>query len=97
MAKKTKENKKKEIIEVMNYRSGEGMINTVYVGSMATAGAMRILGGIYSRDNFDDLLSKATDNQIDECYEYLDSYIQHMLDNPVKKCPHCGQIMSDKQ
>lgn len=84
---------KQEIIDVMDYKSGSDSCNSVYVGGLATAHVISVLGGSYGKDSFKGLIEEATGGQIQKVHEYLKSYINYMLANPINKCPHCGQIM----
>lgn len=88
-----REQKEQEITQVMGYRSGESLINTVYVGGIASAAAIRILGGSYGESSVKDLLPAASDKQVDEVHKYLGTYINHMKKNPVTHCSQCGQII----
>lgn len=77
-----------DILEVLDYRDGN-----YYVGSMANARVSRIIGHSYGNidDDFDDKLKTSDKKTIKEVYEYLESYIDHMKDHPVTRCPLCMQ------
>lgn len=85
-----------DIIAVMKYRSGEGLINTVYVGGMTTASAVRALGGRYGKDYVEDLVKKADVTQLREAYRVLSSTIKYMKEHPTTRCKCCGQIIPAK-
>lgn len=80
------------ILAVVEYRSGEGLINTVYMGGIARSMLHHALGGSYQHDALDDLLLRASDAQIDAGLDVCKSYIEYMRNHPTEKCPCCGQI-----
>ena len=86
--------KEQEILAVIGYQSGEGLMNTVYVGSMAKSTVIRLLGGKYGEDTVAYLAPKASDAQIDKAHECLENTINYMKKHPVTKCKCCGQIVS---
>lgn len=76
----------KIIKRVLRYEDGE-----FYVGSMATAHCYHILNLSYGRDDFEKELDTADIQQVTKIYEYLSSYIDHMLGHPTEICPCCGK------
>jgi len=87
---------KQTILDAMAYRSGESLINTVYLGSLATAGLYATLGIAYGRSDFKAALEKADQKTVDKLLEQCQSIISYMRKYPTKKCPHCGQIMPER-
>lgn len=60
-----------EMKRAVRYRSGPGMINTVYLGGMATAGIMRRLGTSLGGDkSLQQAIDDASDGQIEEAWDY---------------------------
>ena len=64
-----------EMKAAVQYRSGPGLINEVYLGGMATAGMMHIMGTSATRAAMEDhslldIIDNASDQQIDEAYNY---------------------------
>ena len=74
------------IKKVLRYKDGD-----YYVGSMATAHCYHILCLSYGRDDFEKELDKADVKDVTKIYEYLSSYIEHMLGHPTDICPCCGK------
>ena len=94
---KTTSQKSIDIVKVWDYKSGSDSCNSVYIGGMAAAGAIRRLGGRYGiDDDIKKLVASARPEQIDDCHDYLKSTIDFMKKNPVHLCPHCGQVMKGK-
>jgi hypothetical protein len=75
----------REIIEVFNYRDGD-----YYVGSLATEHVRHLLN---YPNNIDTALETARDKTVQNIHDYLESYIDHMIDAPVKICEVCGSIV----
>ena len=64
-----------EMKRAVRYRSGSDLMNTVYLGGLATAGIMHCLGTSSTqacRDgkSLGDLIDAASDGQIEEAWEY---------------------------
>lgn len=59
-----------EIKRAVRYKDGPGMMNTVYLGSLATAHIMRCLGSRYGQDSLQKAIDKASNDQIMKVYEY---------------------------
>lgn len=87
------EEKRQLLKEAVNYRSGESLINTVYMGSMATASLCSALGGMYGKDSVISLIESAKEENIDAGIRTAIHTIEYMLANPISKCPCCGQIV----
>lgn len=85
--------KRKLIKAASKYRSGEDSCNSVYMGGIAQAMLRRALGG-GSHDALPPLLKAANTSQLDEALYVCWAYIKAMRENPTKKCPFCGQIVS---
>ncbi len=64
------EAKRAEMKRAVRYRSGLDLINTVYLGSMATASLMSRLGGNYGKDSLDKLIDNASEAQIQAAWDY---------------------------
>jgi len=63
--------KRAEMKRAVRYRSGPGLMNTVYLGSLATAGLMRRLGGSYGgKQSLQECIDNATDEQIEKGWDY---------------------------
>lgn len=88
--------KRQLILGASTYRSGEDSCNSIYMGGMAHSMLRHALGGT-NMDNLDVLLAKASDKHLDRALEVCASYIKTMRENPVRKCPCCGQIVSAKE
>ena len=76
-----------EMKRAVRYRSGPDLMNEVYLGGMATAGMMHLMGTSATRasrdgKSLDDVIDDASDGQIEEAYDYkgyqwiLNHYIQ---------------------
>jgi len=87
---------RKLIKAAAKYRSGSDSCNSVYMGSMATASLMRILGGSYGEDSLNDLLEKADAGRITSALEFCDPYIRRMLANPRRECLACGVLVNEE-
>ena len=88
----------KELIRrAMEYRSGSDSCNSLYMGSMATAGLYHILGLQYGKGGFDEALEKARRKQVDQLLKACDNIIEYMKKYPMKRCSHCGQVMSARK
>lgn len=83
-----------KIYAAYQYRNGQDSINSVYMGSMATASLIHKLGGSYGYHSVFELLETATNKQIDSAFEYCKPYIDCMEKYPTTKFPCCGQIVS---
>jgi len=88
----TREQKVMLIRAAASYRSGEDRVNTVYMGSLATAKLHQLLGGSYVYDSLTGLLAKASSDQLDDALLHCERYIIHMQEHPTERCPCCGQI-----
>jgi len=67
------------IVAASKYRSGPDSCNSLYMGSMATATLMNILGGTYAgRRSIFDLVKKATEHQLYKALEYCKPYLDSM-------------------
>ena len=77
--------KRQELRDVAKYRSN--------MGGMATAGAVRRLGGVYGSDYLTTLIDQGSPGQVDDTHEYLIAYIRHMRQHPRTTCRLCGQIV----
>ncbi len=88
--------KRATITAAANYRSGNDSCGSVYMGSMAHANLNRALGGTYGKDGLHDLLTNATQAQLNAGLEVCWSYIAYMRQNPVARCPCCGGIVAEK-
>ena len=88
----------KELIRrAMVYRSGSDSCNSMYMGSMSTARLYYILGLKYGDVGFDEALEDATRKQLDKLLEACDNIIEYMKKYPMKRCSHCGQVMSARK
>lgn len=79
-------NKRQEIKDVMAYKDG-----SYCVGSLAFSHVCALLGCDYPTMNFNKAVDEASKREIDEVHSYLTNYITHMIKNPKKRCPTCGQ------
>lgn len=77
-----------EILDVLKYK-----YDNFYVGSMAVSKVCTILEISYGNDDLVETIKKACKHEISEVHEYLEHYIDVMKESPIKKCPHCGQMM----
>lgn len=59
-----------EMKRAVRYRSGPDLINTVYLGGMATAKIMSLLGSNYGEDSLQSAIDVASDGQIEEAWSY---------------------------
>lgn len=82
----------KDIKDVLSYKNG-----SYYVGSMACAHVYGALGRCYGREDIDPGIDSANIDKLKEIYEYLQSYIDFMKENPVAVCPCCHSIVSKQQ
>ena len=80
--------------KAVSYRSGEGLLNTVYMGGIATCALCRVLGIEYGSGGLVSAIEQADSATIDEalkgpaCHTTL-----YMLEHPRKRCSECGQIV----
>lgn len=81
------------IKDATNYQSGPGLMNTVYMGSMATAGLYTIFNKKYCEGGLHDGINAADSDTVNEGIKYSMHTIEFMLHFPVKKCPTCGNIV----
>ncbi len=83
------------LLRATTYQSGPGLMNTVYMGGMATAGLFVTLEGSYGKDSLRDLIAAADAIGIRKglCAAY--HTIEYMLANPRFKCPCCGNIVTE--
>lgn len=81
-----------DILDALEYKSGNDSCNSVYVGSLGTAIVVEILGGYYGKSYIPALLNVATEAQVRAAHKQLKRVITYMHKPPVKKCPHCGNI-----
>lgn len=79
------------------YKSGEDSYNTVYMGCMATAAVYGCFGLSYASGDLTKAIDEGTDEQIAKAKEVCQSVIDYMLENPVTRCPCCGQIVRRKR
>jgi hypothetical protein len=70
----------KEIKSVLQYKDGD-----YYVGSLASYHVSALMDSRGTKN-----ISEADDKTVLKIHDYLESYIDHMNDNPVVKCPTCG-------
>lgn len=83
------------LIKATSYRSGEGLLNTVYMGGMAHASLRRVLGDTYPGTKSYAELIRSVDEKTLNCGLLTVAHtIDYMLAHPTKKCPCCGQIIS---
>ena len=61
---------RREIGRAVQYRSGPGMMNTIYLGGMASAGIMSRLGARYGFDKMSEAIKQATPAQLIDVAEY---------------------------
>jgi len=72
-----------EMKRAVRYRSGPDLMNTVYLGGMATARMFHLLGAEYGGDvSFQDAIDQASDGQIEEAHAY--SGYKWILDHYIK-------------
>jgi hypothetical protein len=57
-----------------------GSCNALYMGSGHTAILMGKLGGSYGRDSLDDLIDRASDDQLDAGLESVQNIIRYLKD-----------------
>ena len=88
-----------EIFAAMEYRSGEGLINTVYMGSMAHAIILAEVGLTYGGDHSDfaPRLRAASPAVVARVKDHLQWIIHFMREHPVRKCRCCGQIVQSNR
>ena len=65
-----KRHTREEAIAAVNYRSGPGLMNEVYLGGLATAKCVSILGGRYGHDSLDGLIRNCIESQLSDLYRY---------------------------
>jgi len=84
------------ILAAKDYQSGEGLMNTVYMGGMATAALCREIGRQYGRDtrSWHESLEACSKEALDKAIQVCMHTIEYMWANPVGKCPCGGQIVS---
>ena len=71
------------IVAAKAYRSGPDPYNSLYMGSMATHSLFCSLGGDILRGSLDDLLKRATDQQISAALDVCANIIKHMGRGPI--------------
>ncbi len=64
-----------EMKRAVRYRDGPGMMNTIYLGGMASAAMYSRLGSsmtkaMRDKKSFQDLIDEASDGQIEDAWEY---------------------------
>lgn len=93
--KLSKDEKHSLILAALDYQSGPGLMNTVYMGGLATASCSSVLGRQYMRDtlSWEESLDKASSKQIDAAIQVCMHTIEYMWAHPVTKCPTCGNIV----
>jgi len=65
------EKKREEMKRAVRYKSGPGLMNTIYLGSMASAALHRRLGGQYGDgQSLDTLIDNASDAQFKKAWNY---------------------------
>lgn len=85
---KSLEEKRKEILAVLDYRCGE-----FFVGSMEKHHVSTLLGiGHYTGDIVD-TVKIANRHVIDIVHKELIKYIDYMRRNPISKCWCCGSVV----
>lgn len=87
----TLKQKRKDLVAVWFYRSGEDSIGSVYLGSLVKTKILKIL------DAGDDLsfyekVRAANEEKVEKAYALVASTINYMHDHPMRRCPLCGQI-----
>lgn len=80
--------KRDELKAVLKYRDG-----SFYVGSIAVAATMEILGLNYLEKDLSGGIDRAKDQDVHVAHRYLFNYVQHMRKYPVRECPCCGSIV----
>lgn len=70
----------KEIKDVLHYKDGD-----YYVGSLASYHVSALLDSRGVKN-----ITEADDKTILKVHDYLESYIDHMKDYPIVRCPTCG-------
>jgi len=98
LAHMTLKQRKDILIAVVNYKSGEDMCNSVYMGGMATAGLCRAIGRSYSHPelSFKEHIEALAESKVTAGLKSAMHTIEYMLANPRKKCPCCGQVVKDE-
>lgn len=84
------------ILNVLHYRDHRTS-GDFYVGSMATAHVCKMINEPYGEHNFERGLLKASDEVVKKVYEYLQSYIDYMIEYPVTYCPYCTSNYREAQ
>lgn len=59
-----------EMKRAVRYRSGPDLMNEVYLGGLATAHIMSLLGGSYGNEPLQHAIDNASDGQIEDVYTY---------------------------
>lgn len=70
MTDETVESKRAEMKRAVRYRSGVNDIGGVYLGGLASARIVSLLGGRYGKDSMLPLIDKASDKQIEAVWAY---------------------------
>lgn len=81
--------------DAVQYRSPQGMMG-VYMGGIALVGLCNVFRIKYMKDSIIEAIGCANEETLNAGIKHAIHTIEYMLANPVKACPHCGQIMSDK-
>lgn len=102
---KPMDEKKALLLSATTYQSGEGLLNTVYMGSLAHASLRATLNMPSAMEGYKDPMQSMS---YEQRMESVDSKmlndgircaihtIEYMLANPVTKCPTCGRIVEVK-
>lgn len=96
MAKPSDEKMRSLIAAAAAYRSGNDSINTVYMGSMATASLYAALGLRYGQPGFNERLAAADRPMLERAFAVCSNIIEYMQKHPTRKCPCCGGIVSGR-
>ncbi|MCP4489303.1 MAG: hypothetical protein GY820_18625 [Gammaproteobacteria bacterium] len=90
----SREEKVQLILAAKNYQSGEGLLNTVYMGGLAIESLRSALNTNWRDETpWAAILEKATDKQLDDALQICMHTIEYMWAHPVSNCPCCGQIV----
>ena len=79
--------------DTTQYQSGPGLMNTVYMGSMAIAGLYTIFNKNYCEGGLYDGIDAANSSTVNKGIKYAMHTIEYMLHFPVTKCPTCNNIV----
>ncbi len=96
----TAEEMRADLKAVINYRSGENSIGSVYLGGHAMAALLRCIGGKYGDFKgppVEELIDCATEAQLTAACASVAHTIEFMKKHPVEKCPCCGQLTNKQE